>query len=98
MQRINNTPTQKNLKIKMFGILAGLSAGTGAGLAGIWIYNSIQVLGIGVVIILISSRLGYTFVKCPKCDKSIYKNLISNSLVWMLKVPGKCPLCGEKFD
>jgi len=98
MQRINNTPTQKNLKIKMLGILAGLSAGTGAGLAGIWIYNSIQVLGIGVVIILISSRLGYTFVKCPKCDKSIYKNLISNSSVWMLKVPEKCPLCGEKFD
>ena len=82
----------------MFGILAGLSAGTGTGLAGIWIFNSIQVLGIGVAIILISSRLGYTFVKCPKCDKSIYKNLISSSSVWMLKVPENCPLCNEKFD
>ena len=88
----------KNLKIKMLGILAGLSAGTGTGLAGIWIFNSIQVLGIGVAIILISSRLGYTFVKCPKCDKSIYKNLISSSSVWMLKVLESCPLCNEKFD
>jgi hypothetical protein len=82
----------------MLGILAGLSAGTGAGLAGIWIFNSIQVLGIGVAIVLISIRLGYTFMKCPKCNKSIYKKLISSSSVWMLKIPENCPLCNEKFD
>ena len=82
----------------MLGILAGLSAGTGTGLAGIWIFNSIQILGIGVAIVLVSIRLGHTFVKCPKCDKSIYKNLISSSSVWMLKVPENCPLCNEKFD
>jgi hypothetical protein len=98
MQRFNNTSAHNNLKIKMLGILAGLSAGTGTGLAGIWIFNSIQVLGIGVAIILISIRIGYTFVKCPKCDKSIYKNLISGSPVWMLKIPENCPMCNEKFD
>ena len=98
MQRFNNTSAHNNLKIKMLGILAGLSAGTGTGLAGIWIFNSIQAFGTGVAIVLVSIRLGYTFVKCPKCDKSIYKNLISSSSVWMLKVPENCPLCNEKFD
>ncbi|MDP3283170.1 MAG: hypothetical protein Q8M56_01935 [Desulfobacterales bacterium] len=98
MQRSYNTSEHKNLKIKMLGILAVLSAGMGTGLAGIWIFNSIMVLGTGVLLILISSRLGYTFVKCPKCNKSIYKNLISNSSVWLLKVPENCPLCKEKFD
>jgi len=98
MQKFNNTSAHKNLKIKMLGILAFLSAGMGTGLAGIWMFNSIVVLGTGVLLILISSRLGYTFVKCPKCNKSIYKNLISNSSVWLLKVPENCPLCKEKFD
>jgi len=82
----------------MLGILTGLSAGTGTGLAGIWIFNSIQVLGAGVAIVLVSIRLGYTFVKCPKCHKSIYKNLMNSSSVWMLTVPESCPLCNEKFD
>jgi len=98
MQKDYNTSEHKNLKIKILGILAGLSAGTGTGLAGIWIFNSIMVLGTGVAIVLVSIRLGYTFVKCPKCDKSIYKNLISSSSVWMLKIPESCPLCNEKFD
>jgi len=98
MQKLNNTPAHKNLKIKMLGILAVLSAGMGTGLAGIWLFNSIMVLGTGVLLILISSRLGYTFVKCPKCSKSIYKNLISSSSVWMLRIPENCPLCNEKFD
>ena len=93
------TMTQhKKLSLKLLGIIAGLSAGTGIGLSGIWMFNSIMVLGTGVLIILISSRLGYTFVKCPKCNKSIYKNLISRSLARMLKVPESCPLCKEKFD
>lgn len=98
MNRSDNTSAHKNLKIKMLGILTGLSAGTATGLAGIWIFNSITVLGTGVLVILISSRLGYTFVKCPKCNKSIYKNLISSSTVWLLKIPEKCPLCKEKID
>ena len=89
---------RKKLNLKFLGIIAGLSAGTGIGLSGIWKFNSIMVLGSGVLTILISSRIGYTFVKCPKCDKSIYKNLISRSLVQMLKVPENCPLCKEKFD
>jgi len=86
MKRSDKISTHKNLKIKMLGILTGLSAGMGTGLAGIWVFNSIMVLGTGVLLILISSRLGYTFVKCPKCGKSIYKNLISNSSIWMLKI------------
>jgi len=89
---------RKKLNIKLLGIVAGLSAGTGIGLSGIWMFNSFMVLGVGVLIILISSRLGYTFVKCPKCNKSIYKNLINFSSVRMLKVPENCPLCKEKFD
>jgi len=89
---------RNTLNIKLLGIIAGLSAGTGIGLSGIWIFNSVMILGVGVLIILISSRLGYTFVKCPKCGKSIYKNLISRSLARMLKVPENCPLCKEKFD
>ena len=91
------TPSKK-LNLKFLGIMAGLSAGTGIGLSGIWIFNSIMVLGTGVLVILVSSRLGYTFVKCTKCNKSVYKNLISRSLVQMIKVPENCPLCKEKFD
>ena len=98
MQKFNNTSPHKNLKIKLLAILAVLSAGMVTGLAGIWIFNSIMVLGTGVLLILISSRLGYTFVKCPKCNKSIYKNLIGSSSVWLLKIPENCPLCNEKFD
>jgi hypothetical protein len=89
---------RKKLNLQLFGIIAGLSAGTGIGLSGIWMFNSIMVLGTGVLIILISSRLGFTFVRCPICNKSIYKNLISRSSIWMLKVPENCPLCNEKFD
>ena len=91
------TPCKK-LNLQLFGIITGLSAGTGIGISGIWMFNSIMVLGTGVLIILISSRLGYTFVRCPTCNKSIYKNLISSSSLWMLKIPEKCPLCNEKFD
>ncbi|MFO7666481.1 MAG: hypothetical protein R6V76_07685 [Desulfobacterales bacterium] len=89
---------RKKLNLKLLGIIAGLSAGTGIGLSGIWMFNSIIVLGAGVLIILISSRIGYTFVKCPKCNKSIYKNLISDSFIRMLNIPENCPLCKEKFD
>jgi len=96
--RYQTMTPRKKLNIKLLGIIAGLSAGTGIGLTGIWMYNSVMILGVGVLIILISSRLGYTFVKCPKCDKSIYKNLISRSLVRIFKVPENCPLCKEKFD
>ncbi|MBU0544392.1 MAG: hypothetical protein KKH97_03505 [Proteobacteria bacterium] len=91
------TPRNK-LNLKFLGIIAGLSAGTVIGLSGIWMFDSIMVLGTGVLIILISSRLGYTFVRCPSCNKSIYKNLISRSSLRMLKIPENCPLCSEKFD
>lgn len=89
---------RKKLNLKLLGVIAGLSAGTGIGLLGIWMFNSIMALGTGVLIILISSRLGYIFVRCPNCNKSIYKNLISNPSVRMLKLPENCPLCKEKFD
>ncbi len=89
---------RKKLNLKLLGIVAGLFAGTGIGLSGIWMFNSIMILGVGVLIILISSRIGYTFVKCPKCNKSIYKNLISGSLIRMLNIPENCPLCKEKFN
>ncbi len=91
------TPRTK-LNLKLIGIIAGLSAGTGIGLSGIWMLDSVTVLGTGVLVILVSSRLGYTFIKCPKCNKSVYKNLISRSPVQMFKVPENCPLCKEKFD
>lgn len=89
---------RRNLNIKLLGILTGLSAGTGIGLAGIWIFNSLPLLGTGVVIILASTRVGYTILLCPYCKKSIYKNLMSSTSVWMLKISENCPLCNKKIE
>lgn len=68
-------------------------AGIALGLAAIAIFESVY-LAAGVLIYMVAlSRYGYLTLRCPCCDRSIYKSSVNEANIFLSRIPERCPHC-----
>ncbi len=70
------------------------------GLPSIYFFVSANQPGFGFLFILPSALLHFTFIQCPKCNKSVMWKLANSvdqrELPWRVGLLQECPCCG--FD